>query len=60
MNRENYKIVRNKPKRDSSVSKAKLQMLAKPKAAPVSAKLREKYKTNIEWTTKVIPKLKEK
>jgi hypothetical protein len=39
---------------------AKTQMLAKPKAAPVNAKLCEKYKTQTEWITKVIPKLQEK
>ena len=60
MNRENYKIVRNKPKRDNTMSKAKIQMLAKPKAAPANAKLRENYSARTEWITKAIPKLKEK
>jgi hypothetical protein len=60
MNRENYKINRNQPKRDSTVSKAKIQMLAKPKPAPVNAKLNEHYKASTEWLAKVIPKLKEK
>ncbi len=60
MNRQNYKSVRNKPKRNSTTSKAKSQMLAKPKAAPANAKLRETYTTKTEWATKIIPKLKEK
>lgn len=60
MNRQNYKSIRNKPKRNSAVSKAKIQMLAKPKEAPATAKMREIYSTKIEWVTKVIPKLKEK
>jgi hypothetical protein len=60
MNRENYKKSRYSPKRTSSVSRAKTQMLAKPKAAPVNVKLCEKYKTQTEWITKVIPKLQEK
>jgi hypothetical protein len=60
MNRQNYKSIRNKPKRNSSATRAKTQMLAKPKVAPPTAKLCEKYKTDTEWTAKVIPKLKEK
>ena len=59
MNRQNYKIVRNKPKRDSTTSRAKIQMLAKPKEAPISAKLRETYSSKTKWVTKIMPKIKE-
>jgi hypothetical protein len=62
MNREKYKSNRNKPKRKSTVSKAKTQMMAKPKTTNSNAtpKLRAIYNTRTEWITKVIPKLKEK
>jgi hypothetical protein len=59
MNRENYKVKRNKPKRGST-SRSKIQMLAKPTALRTTAKMREIYATKTEWATKVLPKLKEK
>jgi hypothetical protein len=60
MNRENYKVKRNKPKRDSTVSRSKIQMLAKPPALHTTSKMREIYATKTEWATNVLPKLKEK
>jgi hypothetical protein len=62
MNRENYKSKRTQPKRTSTVSKAKVQMLRKPKILTTDSakKLREIYSRKTEWTTKVIPKLREK
>jgi hypothetical protein len=62
MNRENYKSIRNKPKRKSTVTRAKTQMMAKPKASNSNAtpKLRAIYNSRTEWIMKVIPKLKEK
>jgi hypothetical protein len=62
MNRENYKSTRNNPKRKSTVTRAKAQMMAKPKASNSGAtpKLRTIYNSRTEWITKVIPKLKEK
>jgi hypothetical protein len=61
MNPEQYKTHRKSPKRDSTVSKAKIQMLAKPKASNSSAtpKLREIYNTKTEWAIKTLPKAKE-
>lgn len=61
MNRENYKKDRNKPKRNNKVSRAKSQMLAKPKMVNSisTAKLRETYSAKTEWLTNTIPKLKE-
>ena len=61
MNRENYKKDRNKPKRNSKVSRAKRQMLAKPKGIYTTStpKLRVAYSAKTEWLTNVIPKLKE-
>jgi hypothetical protein len=61
MNPENYKINRNKPKRNSAITRAKEQMLAKPKINAVGTpKLRAIYSNKTEWVTKVIPKQKEK
>jgi hypothetical protein len=60
MNRENYKVKRNKPKRDSTVSRSKIQMLAKPTALRTTSKMREVYAAKTEWATNVLPKLKEK
>jgi hypothetical protein len=61
MNREQYKTHRKSPKRDNTVSKAKIQMLAKPKPSNSTAtpKLREIYNTKTEWATKLLPKVKE-
>jgi hypothetical protein len=60
MNRENYKKSRNKPKNNSKISRAKSQMLAKPKGINSTAtpKLQVLYSTKTEWLTNVIPKLK--
>jgi hypothetical protein len=61
MNRENYKSTRSNPKRNSGISKAKTQMMAKPKASNSGTpKLRAIYNSRTEWITKVIPKQKEK
>lgn len=61
MSREHYKSIRNKPKRNSPISKSKSKMLATAKEhVPFnSAKLSEIYAAKIEWTTKVIPKQKD-
>jgi hypothetical protein len=61
MNPEKYKSIRNKPKRNSAISRSKNRMLAKPTGIHSTAtpKLREIYSTRIEWATKIIPKLKE-
>jgi hypothetical protein len=60
MNPENYKSIRNKPKRNSAISKSKARMLAKVKLTSTSTpKLRAIYNTKTEWATKVLPKLKE-
>jgi hypothetical protein len=59
MNPENYKSIRNKPKRNSAISRSKSRMLVKPKIAPATQKLRENYATRTEWATKIIPKVKE-
>ncbi len=61
MNRENYKIKRNKPKSNSKISKAKTQMLTKPKGINLTStqELRNTYAAKTEWLTKVIPKPKE-
>ncbi|MDD3793100.1 MAG: hypothetical protein PHY74_08230 [Candidatus Bathyarchaeota archaeon] len=61
MNRENYKIKRNKPKSNSKISKAKSQMLTKPRGVNLTStkELRKTYSTKTEWITNVIPKLKE-
>lgn len=60
MNRDNYKVKRNKPKRDSTMSRSKIQMLAKPTALRSTSKMREIYATKTEWATNILPKLKEK
>jgi hypothetical protein len=62
MNRENYKSIRNKPKRNSAVSRIKKQMLIQPKASSPASdkKMRETYSRKTEWMTAVIPKLREK
>lgn len=62
MNRENYKSIRNKPKRNSPISRIKKQMLATHRApSPASDKLMQvSYSRNVEWLTTVVPKLKEK
>jgi hypothetical protein len=60
MNPENYKSIRNKPKRKSAISKSKSRMLAKVKlTSTATPKLRTIYNTKTEWATKVLPKLKE-
>jgi hypothetical protein len=59
MNPDNYKSIRNKPKRNSAISRSKSRMLAKPTVAPATQKLRDNYKSRTEWATKVLPKLKE-
>jgi len=60
MNPENYKSIRNKPKRASGVSKAKARMNAKVTITSTSTpKLRTIYSTRTEWATKTLPKLKE-
>ncbi len=61
MNRANYKVDRNKPKPNNTISRSKKQMLAKPKMINSAAtpKLRENYLSKKEWLTKVIPKQKE-
>jgi hypothetical protein len=61
MKLERYKSIRNKPKRNSPISKTKSKMLAKakdwtPNATP---KLCHIYATKTEWASKVIPKAKE-
>lgn len=60
MNRENYRPDRNKPKRNSSISRIKKQMLTKPKmiTADSAQKLQKVYSSKTEWTAKVIPKQK--
>jgi len=62
MNPEHYKSIRNKPKRNSVISRSKSQMLAKPKQSNSTSttKLRAIYSTKTEWAAKIIPKLKEK
>jgi hypothetical protein len=61
MNRENYKSKRKgQPKRNSAINRSKRRMDAKAKEPNTSPKLREIYFTNIEWATKIIPKLREK
>jgi len=42
-----------------SITRAKKQMMAKPKEISNTPKLRLIYTTKIEWATKVLPKLKE-
>jgi hypothetical protein len=60
MNPENYKKSRNKPKRNSAISKSKSRMLAQVKLTSTSTpKLRTIYNTKTEWATKILPKLKE-
>jgi len=61
MNRQNYKSIRNKPKRNSAISKSKSQMFAKVKeTSPTSTlKLRAIYSAKTEWVKKVLPKLKD-
>ena len=60
MNREGYKSKRKtQPKRNMSITRAKKQMMAKPKEVSSMPKLREIYATKIEWATKMLPKLKE-
>ena len=61
MNPEHYKSIRNKPKRNSAISKSKSRMLAKANISTPAAsqKLREIYSSKIEWATKVMPKIKE-
>ncbi|MGD0451939.1 MAG: hypothetical protein ABSA79_12920 [Candidatus Bathyarchaeia archaeon] len=60
MNREGYKSKRKtQPKRNMSITRAKKQMMAKPKEISSTPKLRLIYATKIEWATKMLPKLKE-
>jgi hypothetical protein len=60
MNRESYKTKRkSQPKRNMNITRAKKQMLAKPKETSSTPKLQEIYNTKTEWATKILPKLKE-
>jgi hypothetical protein len=61
MNRANYKVDRNKPKVNNTISRAKKQMLAKPTNinSTRTPRLREIYSSKTEWATKILPKLKE-
>jgi len=61
MRLERYKSIRKKPKRDTTITKSKKRMLAKPKISPAATapKLREIYSEKIEWATNLIPKPKE-
>jgi hypothetical protein len=60
LNREGYKSKRkSQPKRNMNITRAKKQMMAKPKEIGSTPKLREIYSTRIEWATKILPKLKE-
>jgi hypothetical protein len=61
MRLERYKSVRNKPKRDNTITKSKKRMLAKPKVSNSTSapKLKEIYSTKKEWATNLIPKPKE-
>ena len=60
LNRESYKSKRKtQPKRNMKITRAKKQMMAKPKEISSTPKLREIYSTKIEWATKILPKLKE-
>jgi len=61
MNREQYKSIRKKPKRNSEISKYKSRVLAMAKEwkPTTSPKLREAYSTKNEWAINMIPKLKE-
>jgi hypothetical protein len=62
MNREQYKSIRKKPKRNSKISKNRRRMLATAKEwkPTTSPKLVEVFSTKTEWATNIIPKLKEK
>ena len=60
LNREGYKSKRkSQPKRNMQITRAKKQMMAKPKEISSTPKLRLIYSTKIEWATKMLPKLKE-
>jgi hypothetical protein len=60
MNPQNYKSIRNKPKRASGLTKAKARMNAKVAlTSTATPKLRTIYNTRTEWATKTLPKLKE-
>jgi hypothetical protein len=61
MNPENYKSIRNKPKRNNATSRSKSQMLAKVKGSDSTgtSKLRAIYSNKTEWATRTLPKLKE-
>jgi hypothetical protein len=61
MNREQYKSITKKPKRNSEISKYKSRVLAMAKEwkPTTSPKLREAYPTKNEWAINMIPKLKE-
>ncbi len=61
MKAQDYRPKRTgKPKRKGNLSKRKSQMLAASKEwKPItSQELREAYSSKIEWTRKLIPKLK--
>jgi len=62
MNIEQYKSIRNKPKRKSKISGSKSRMLkAAQEWKPITTpKLRKAFSTKIEWASNIIPKLKEK
>ena len=60
LNRESYKTKRkSQPKRNMNNTRAKKQMMAKPKEIISTPKLREIYSAKTEWATKILPKLKE-
>jgi hypothetical protein len=62
MNREQYKSIRKKPKRNSRTSKNRRRAFATAKESKTtnSPKLVEAFSTKTEWATSIIPKLKEK
>ncbi len=60
LNRESYKTKRKgQTKRNLKITRAKSQMMAKPKEINSTTKLREIYSTKNEWAIKILPKLKE-
>ncbi len=61
MNRAQYKSKRKgQRKRNSTISKSRIAAKAKEWTAYTTPKLREIYFKQIEWATKIIPKIKEK
>ncbi len=60
LNRESYKTKRKgRPRRNMKITRAKSQMIAKPKETSSTTKLREIYSTKNEWATKMLPKSRE-